>query len=116
MLLKFDLSILQPSSCDNRKIASENPGWMRNAINAGGTAASMQDRAGWKKWACSTVDVDLFESLSCYVGIPASNSGAATGWLQGAIRLESSLAELSSIPGVDPRRCLKGPLLPKGRG
>jgi len=33
---------------------------------------------------------------------------------QGAIRLESSLAELSVIPGVDPRRCLKGPLLPKG--
>lgn len=34
--------------------------------------------------------------------------------MQGAIRLESSLAELSVIPGVDPRRCLKGPLLPKG--
>ncbi len=32
----------------------------------------------------------------------------------GAIRLETSLADLSSVPGVDPRRCLKGPILPKG--
>ena len=30
------------------------------------------------------------------------------------VRLDSPLAEIALLPGVDPRRCLKGPILPKG--
>ena len=31
------------------------------------------------------------------------------------VRLDSPLAEIALLPGVDPRHCLKGPILPKGR-
>lgn len=30
------------------------------------------------------------------------------------VRLDSSLAEIASAPGLDPRRCLKEPILPRG--